>query len=299
MRIFRFLRVILFVSAFAAIATISATAVSVGTVDASALRIRQSASTSSATVGMAYRGDSVIVLSTSGDWCKVSHNNNEGYMYKDYLTLSDSSDKDFGTGIVTTSVLNVRSGPGTDYAVSGQLSNNTVVNITGVKSSWYEISYGSLTGYVHPDYISIRQADAASRGDTAQSSGSAENISADTSSGELRQNLVNYAKNFIGTKYVYGGTSPSGFDCSGLVYYVYKQFGHTLGRTATAQYGNGTHISKSELQLGDLVFFSYYGGSSIGHVGIYVGGGSFIHSVKPGDTVRITSLSESYYTNNY
>lgn len=100
--------------------------------------------------------------------------------------------------------------------------------------------------------------------------------------------VVGIAMQFQGVPYVWGGTSPSGFDCSGLVQYVYRQAGYSLPRTAAAQYGAGTPISYSELAPGDLVFFGY---GSISHVGIYIGGGSMIHAPFEGDVVRVAPVS--------
>lgn len=98
--------------------------------------------------------------------------------------------------------------------------------------------------------------------------------------------IVAYASNFIGVPYVWGGTSPSGFDCSGLVQYVYSHFGISLPRTSQAQQGVGTSVSRQNLQPGDLVFF----GSPAYHVGIYVGNGSYINAPKTGDYVKIASV---------
>lgn len=101
--------------------------------------------------------------------------------------------------------------------------------------------------------------------------------------------IVAYAKSFLGTPYVHGGSSPKGFDCSGFTQYVYAHFGGSLPRTTTGQYGTGTYVEKSQLKAGDLVFFS--SSSRISHVGIYVGGGSFIHSPQSGESVKISSFS--------
>jgi peptidoglycan DL-endopeptidase CwlO len=100
---------------------------------------------------------------------------------------------------------------------------------------------------------------------------------------------VGIAMQYLGTPYVYGGASPSGFDCSGFVMYVYAQLGVSLPHNAAAQFGYGTPVDRSQLQPGDLVFFN-----GLGHNGIYVGGGSFIHSPHTGDVVKISSLSGWY-----
>jgi cell wall-associated NlpC family hydrolase len=101
--------------------------------------------------------------------------------------------------------------------------------------------------------------------------------------------VVGIAMGYLGTPYVYGGASPSGFDCSGFVMYVYGQVGVSLPHNAAAQYGYGTPVSRSQLQAGDLVFFD-----GLGHNGIYTGGNSFIHSPHTGDVVKISSISGWY-----
>jgi len=105
--------------------------------------------------------------------------------------------------------------------------------------------------------------------------------------------VVGIAMRYLGTPYVWGGASPSGFDCSGLVMYVFGQIGMSLPHSTYAQYGMGTAVSQSELQPGDLVFFD-----GLGHVGIYVGGGSFIHAPHTGDVVKISSMT-GWYASSY
>jgi len=101
--------------------------------------------------------------------------------------------------------------------------------------------------------------------------------------------VVGVAMRYLGTPYVWGGASPSGFDCSGLVMYAFAQIGISLPHSSYAQYGYGTPVSRGDLQPGDIVFFD-----GLGHVGIYVGGGSFIHAPHTGDVVKISSMSGWY-----
>jgi len=101
--------------------------------------------------------------------------------------------------------------------------------------------------------------------------------------------VVGVAMRYLGVPYVWGGASPSGFDCSGLVMYAFAQIGISLPHSSYAQYGYGTPVSRGDLQPGDIVFFD-----GLGHVGIYVGGGSFIHAPHTGDVVKISSLSGWY-----
>jgi cell wall-associated NlpC family hydrolase len=114
--------------------------------------------------------------------------------------------------------------------------------------------------------------------------------------GARYSSVVGIAMRYLGTPYVYGGASPSGFDCSGLVMYVYAQVGVSLPHYTVAQYNypDSISVSRSQLQPGDLVFFA-----GLGHVGIYVGNGQFIHAPHTGDVVRIDSLSEGWYASEY
>jgi cell wall-associated NlpC family hydrolase len=104
---------------------------------------------------------------------------------------------------------------------------------------------------------------------------------------------VGVAMQYLGTPYVWGGASPGGFDCSGLVMYAFQQVGISLPHSSYAQYGAGVPVSRDQLQAGDLVFFD-----GLGHVGIYVGGGSFIHAPHTGDVVKISSMT-GWYASSY
>lgn len=106
--------------------------------------------------------------------------------------------------------------------------------------------------------------------------------------------VVGIAMSYLGVPYVWGGASPSGFDCSGFIMYVYAQVGISLPHNAAMQYGYGSPVSRDQLEAGDLVFFD-----GLGHAGIYIGGGNFIHAPHTGDVVKISSLSDSWYASTY
>jgi cell wall-associated NlpC family hydrolase len=106
--------------------------------------------------------------------------------------------------------------------------------------------------------------------------------------------VVGVAMRYLGVPYVWGGSGPGGFDCSGLVSYAYAQVGVSLPHSSYSQYGYGSPVSKDQLEPGDLVFFD-----GLGHVGIYIGGGQFVHAPHTGDVVKISSLGDSWYASTY
>ena len=291
----KLLRTALLTVAISTVCVVSASAASVGvgTVNTDALRLRDEATTDSTILATAAKGDTVVVLEDTGDgWYKVDYNSVEGYMSGEYLDVATKADVTIGYGLVQTdgATLNIRSGPGTDYDVVYPLNDGSVVNIVGIDNGWYKITTsGGLSGYVSSDYMVTCKDSAGSRGDST----------AVAASSGLGQQVVDYAKQYLGTPYVYGGNGPSSFDCSGYTSYVYRHFGYTLNRTASGQLSNGVSVSKSELQPGDLVFFKDGGSKPVSHVGIYIGGGQFIHASTSTYEVRINDLTSGYYNNVY
>lgn len=120
-----------------------------------------------------------------------------------------------------------------------------------------------------------------------------------TSSSQAINQIVQNSYNFLGSSYVYGAEGPNCFDCSGFVQYMFNSYGYNLSRTTYDQVNQGEYVDKSNLQPGDLVFFSSYNTYSPTHVGIYVGDNNFIHASSGKGCVTISSLSNPYYTDNY
>ena len=182
--------------------------------------------------------------------------------------------------MVTTDALNVRSSWSSDSKILGSVRYGADLTVTGLcENGWVQIRYKGQTAYVSGDYVTDYK-------------------EVDHTATEGAVEVANFAMTFVGYSYVYGGASPSsGFDCSGLVYYCYGQFGYKLNRVADDQMDNGTAVSYDSLQVGDLVFFG--SGSYANHVGIYIGNGNFVHAANPSSGVRVSSLNETYYATRY
>ena len=180
----------------------------------------------------------------------------------------------------------------------GELSYNASVTVTGITTTtsdghqWYRIKYKGITAYVRADLLSDK------KDSTVTPGGSTGNGGGTVSGSGTASEIANFAMSFIGYSYVWGGKSPSaGFDCSGLMYYVLTNYGYKMNRVANDQMSQGTYVSRSDLQVGDLVFFGY--GNYANHVGMYIGGGNFVHASTPSTGVRINSLDESYYKTRF
>lgn len=257
-------------------------AVAVGSTTGSSLRMRADASTSASIVSTLDKGVAVAVLDSdaSNGWYHVSYDGKVGYISSDYLAI-DQDNVFTACGKVNSDGVNVRSSASTSASVLAAVDTGTIVTVNGFQNGWYDVTceYGT-EGYIRSDFL-----DLTANGNS--SSGSA---------------IVDTAKQYLGTRYVYGGASPSGFDCSGFTMYVYRQFGYSLPHNATGQWqsGLGTKVwSIGALQPGDLVFFndpSRNAGKACSHAGIYIGNGQFIHSSSSSSGgVIISGLTSGYY----
>lgn len=225
-------------------------------------------------------------------------------------TKTEEKKKTEVTKYVSAETLNMRETANNNAKLINQLKVNTKVTVLETEGTWSKIKVNGKTGYVASKYLSDKKVDVTSRSEeisrgkqntqTENKSSKNESNTQGTSSSASGNNIVAYAKKYMGYKYVSGGSSPStGFDCSGFTSYVYKQCGISISRSSSAQASNGTAVSKSNLQPGDLVIFNNRANTSIGHVGIYIGGNTFIHAGNSGTGVITTSLSDSYYSARY
>ena len=260
-------------------------AVGAGCTTGSSLRLRAEASTSSDIVTTLDKSVAVAILDDSTEgWYKIAYEGNTGYVSADYLLVDQ--DNVFETyGRVNSDGVNVRSGASTESEVLATVDADTIVTVNGLVDGWYDVTckYGT-EGYIRSDFLDLTES-------SASSSGSA---------------IVDTAKSYLGVRYVYGGASPSGFDCSGFTMYVYQQYGYSLPHSATSQWqsGLGTQVwSIGALQPGDLVLFndpSRNAGKACSHAGIYIGNGQFVHaSSSRSQGVIISDLTSGYYYNYF
>jgi len=247
----------------------------VGTVTADTLNVRDGASTSSSVITKIYRDGQVSVIESSDGWYKVSFGDTVGWVSAEYLSVAGGTP----SGTIAGNDVNVRTGPSTGNDIIMAVVSGEKVNILGSDSGWYRLEFSSgVIGWVKEDYVSTGNGTVASRGSS------------------LGSQIVSFAKKYMGTPYVYGGSSSGGVDCSGFVKLVYNNFGIYVDRVAAGQATQGTYVSTAGLNEGDLVFFATSGGSYINHVGIYVGNGQFVHASSGAGRVTVSSIWDSYYS---
>lgn len=245
-------------------------------------------------------------------------NNNTNNNADDNSNSTDTTDFETRT-MYTKDYVNIRSTPSTDLEnIIMVVEENTALEVIGEEGDWYKVNTSEGEAYVSKDVLSTERT-VTNRGsvdrekeetDKTTSTNSEEiSTSSNSSSSSVKASeIVAYAKEFLGVPYVYGGASPSGFDCSGFTMYVFNHFGISMGHGAQMQSREGTAVkadksSKSSLlnnlEVGDLVFFlDYETMDEIGHCGIYIGNGDFIHaSSGSGYCVKINSLLPGEYYN--
>ncbi|NFK77812.1 CHAP domain-containing protein [Clostridium botulinum] len=279
----------------------------------STLNVRKNAGTNSSVISSLAYGSKVEILSSSGEWYKINFKNTTGYVYSKYIKDTTqkvvafnqiaTQDKKYGVKENNVTVDNKSA----EVVKSNTENEKKLVAIKSEKEQEREKSSEPVQTKVTEE-AQRKEAEEAQRkaAEEAQrkEAEEAQRKEAEAEASESQQkeqsnvsekapathgDVISYARQYLGTPYVYGGTSPSGFDCSGFVQYVYKNAaGISLPRTTYDQIGVGSRVSQDQLQPGDLVF------PDAGHVGIYIGGGQMIHASKPGDVVKISSVWAFY-----
>ena len=261
------------------------------TVNTDSLNMRKGAGTSYSVITKLSKGTVVDVIeSASNGWKKVkTSNGTTGWVSGSYLTTGvveytstdNSTSQTSYKATVNTDSLNMRKGAGTSYSVITKLSNGTVVDVLeSASNGWKKIKTSNGTiGWVSGSYLA--------NGVVEQTS---------TPSTNKVQAVIDLAHKQLGKPYVWGAEGPNSFDCSGLIYYVYKNAASiTLPRTSSDQYSAGVAVSRSNLKAGDLIFSSTDGTGNITHVAIYVGDGQMIHAPRNGKNVEKVSIKIKYF----
>lgn len=281
----------------------------IGFVDATSLRLRSAPNTTAPILATAGNRECVVVISKAGQWYKVNYNLQEGYMHEDYLDVSTRENAELGLGLIQSAGVNFRSGPSTSHSIVAVSTAGAKCEIIGLNEGWYKVIYKDKTCYIRSDFVTLTEIPyenkASSkppkyyRGGVSIGSAAPGASSGTNNAGLTGQQILSEAKKYLGCPYRAGGASPSGFDCSGFVYYVLKQVGYSPARTPEAQYGHGCSVNKGSLQVGDLVFFYGTYADRISHVGIYAGNGQFIHAPNSSSPVSYSDLTSGYWADHY
>ena len=258
--------------------------VGIGKTTGSSLRLRSEPSLEASVITMLDKDWIIAVLGEEDGWYHVAHNGQIGYVSSDFFTKDEATEFEY-YGRINARGVNVRAEGNLQAEIVNNLGLNSGVTVVGIENGWYKITGQYGDGYVRSDYISLTNETPLTPGASVGDS-----------------SIVDFARQYLGTRYSYGGAAPGGFDCSGFTMYVYKQFGVSLPHTATGQWqsGLGTKVySLGELQPGDLVFFNdpaRNAGKACSHAGIYVGGGQMIHSSSSrSGGVIYSDLTDGYY----
>ncbi len=272
------------------------------------------------------KDEKVTVIETINGWECVQKDNTKGWIRKDKLASktdetnnkeeSKTTETPIKTAYISETKVNVRKEADKNSEVVVKLTQNTSVEVYAEENGWSKIKVDGKEGYVSSDLLSDQKVEVTKTTNnttnnktnnttkknnvTSRSSTTVreEKQTTEAVSSGKGSTVVATAKNYIGSKYVYGATGPTSFDCSGFTSYVYKLHGISLNRTAQAQYGNGTSVSRGNLQPGDLIMFGS-SASSINHVAIYIGNGNIVHAANPSRGVTIDSINSGYYDKNY
>lgn len=242
-------------------------------VNSQTINVREKADKTSQVIKQLTINTEVTVISTDNGWAYVDINGTKGYISENLLSTTKKE--------TSRSTM-------TERNTTNSQTKNTTTDEQPITTTNPQTS-NTTTNEQSTTTTSTNEQTTTTNTTTSSDTQKTENTTSTTGS-----SVVAYAQQFLGCKYVYGGTTTSGFDCSGFTQFVYKHFGINLNRTAAAQYSNGTAVTN--LQAGDLVMF---GKSGINHVGIYIGGNTFIHAANPSRGVTTDTLASGYYKTNY
>jgi cell wall-associated NlpC family hydrolase len=252
------------------------------------LNIRQTPGEDGKLVGKLPKNAACEIVESDGEWAYIQSGKVEGYVKEEYLLSGFAAEQKAREVVKTVAVssadaLNVREEPNTDAEVVTQVAKGEELEIAEVmENGWIKVYLDDEEVYVSADYAEVKSELATAITMTELLYG--QGVS------DVRVDLCQYAKQFLGNPYVWGGTSlTKGADCSGFVQSVFKKYGVSLPRTSREQANAGTTIQASQLQPGDLIFYAK--GGTINHVAIYIGNGQVIHASSPKTGIKISSYN--------
>lgn len=251
------------------------------------LNIRKKATTDSKIVGKMTKNNACEILGTKDDWTKIKSGSVTGYVKSEYLYTGDEAiaaaeDVVITVATVNTTTLRVRKKASVDSPVVSLVGEGEDLTVEKIVDGWYKVEVDDEKGYISGEFVDISQ-----KLPTASSIKELNESSSDGSS-STGSSLVQYALQFVGNRYVWGGTSlTNGVDCSGFTMQVYAHYGISLPHHAASQPGYGTRVSSSEAKPGDLFFYS--NGDGINHVAIYIGNGQVVHASNPRTGIKISN----------
>lgn len=248
----------------------------------------------------------IVINGTEGNFARILYNDNVGFIEnkntkttglieKEENEISQTPQDNKTEEVVSTEKiakitsqtgLNFRKEPSTNSDILGKFSFGSNVTVLETINDWYKVkSQDGQIGYISSEFAVLTN----------------ENKQEQQPINATSLEIINFAKQYLGKPYIYGGTNlETGTDCSGFTYAVFKHFGIHLNRVSKDQYLNGTPVEKQNLQAGDLVFFNTGGDTPISHVGIYIGNGQYIHSTdSKNQGVIISSLENVYALKTY
>lgn len=242
------------------------------------------------TLNITKNEETVNVISELNGWIYVKNDNIEGWVRQESL-------KDINYAMQKAYINNysakLRAQPSSNGEIILSLTFNKEVEIINKTNSWTEIKANGKTGYVETQFISDKKIAVEVRSSASRrtTTSTAKEIPVNTNGIVTGEQVAEYAKQYVGYRYVHGGTTPAGFDCCGFTQYIFKQFGYSIYRVQYDQAKNGVAVEKANLQPGDLICFSNSRGSTfIGHVGIYIGNGKFVHAANSRRGVIISNV---------
>lgn len=261
------------------------------------------------------KGDVVLVLeSGKNGFLKVRHNDAEGYLAAGQLTELSRENIELGYGKAKIQGASLLCAPEEAAEVLSSLQKGDRCYTVGINDGYYKVLFGDNLGYIHSsqlDLTEIPYENGASKKSPlffVQGQSTGLPVSAAALRGEKPKkadgtpvtgaDILEEAEKHLGIRYIHGGETPKGFDCSGFTYYVFNCLGYTLPRSVEAQSRCGAAV-EGDLEPGDLVFFATNGGKAPSHVGIYAGNGQFLHAPNSRSTVSYGDLTKGYWKEKY